>query len=542
MSASLWQKACPKTMRRVRLILQARMSSSRLPGKMLLPVGGLPLIVLCAKRALRGTDYDLVVATTDDPSDDALIPVLEQHKIKYIRGPLHDVLKRFVIASDGMEDDDLVVRLTGDNPVVDSDFIKLILESHDKAALPYTRSLSPFDRLPYGASAEVIEPGLLRRLDKGNPTDFEREHVTIHYTLESEYNLFESPLPGDLSLLRCTVDTQEDYDSILKLFEGEDALNVSWKHLIRKLAVGQTAFRTPYKRYGLKARSIFALGTVQLGLPYGIANISGQPDPEVAGEILETALAHGVTWIDTAAAYGDSEKIIGAALNGEQKSGALITTKLAPDAVTEEAAIQSVEQSLSRLGITMLPYLLLHRWSQQATPAWDALLKLQEQKKIGLLGVSIQSPEEGLEALKVRPIKFIQMPFNICDGRWEDFIHARKKREDVHLQVRTSLLQGVFTLPPERWPLEAAKARDIHEKLENLVRLYNRKSITDLCYAYVRSQNWIDSVVVGVETREQLIQNLHLFNEPKLKDFLENPLAMRDEQFLNPALWPKEVS
>lgn len=527
-------------MRRVKLILQARMSSSRLPGKMLLPINNIPLVVLCAKRAVRGTDYPLIVATSNDESDDAMIPALEQNGIAFIRGPLDDVLKRFVIASDDMDDDDLIVRLTGDNPVVDTDFIRMILENHDKSGSPYTRSLSPFDRLPYGLSAEVIKAGLVRRLDNSNPTEFEREHVTIHYTLKDNYNLFQSPLPDDLSLLRCTVDTPQDYEDVKALFAGEDAVNVSWKVLARKLAQDQTAFRTPYKRYGLKAHSIFALGTAQLGLPYGVANSNGQPDFDAAKDILETAIAHGVTWIDTAAAYGNSETVIGKAFNDDAKSGALITTKLAPAVTTAKDAEQSVQDSLDKLDLKNLPYLLLHRWSQRKTPAWDALLKLQQDKKIGILGVSIQSPLEGLEALDDQAIRFIQLPFNILDGRWDDFISIRKKRADVQIQVRSALLQGMLTLPPERWPLNPEKARDLHQKLQELMRQNKRESIPDLCYAHVRAQDWVDSIVVGVETKEQLLENLHLFSTPALADFETGPIAIKDEIFLNPALWPKE--
>ncbi len=523
----------------VKLILQARMSSSRLPGKMLLPVGGLPLIILCAKRVTRNNKYPLIVATSVDSSDDALIPVLEQHNIKYARGPLDDVLGRFIIAAEGMADNDLIVRLTGDNPVVDSDFIDELIAQHHKSGGKFTRSLSPFDGLPYGVSAEVIEVGLLRNLHNNGATDYEREHVTIHHTLKDEHHLFQSPLSGDLSYLRATVDTKEDYDRALKLFENEGgAIAAPWTYLVEILRKNNTAFRTPYKKKGLKAQSIFALGTAQLGLPYGIANTTGQPDAILAKDILDTAIVHGVTWIDTAAAYGSSETVLGQNLTPSQKQEIFINTKLAPTVDTAESAIQSVENSCRDLGLTSLPVLQLHRWSQYKTPAWPALLDLQEQGKIQLVGASIQSPEEGLEALKEPAIKFIQLPFNICDGRWNEFIIARKSRLDIHVQARSSLLQGVFTLPPEQWPLDHETARKTSHTLRNTAQKLGRKSVQDLCYAYVRSQDWIDSVVVGVETKAQLLQNLTLFNEPLLTNFV-SPVAMTDEKFLNPALWPK---
>lgn len=539
MSASPWRNACMKAMSAIRLILQARMSSSRLPGKMLMPIGDIPLVVLCAKRVMRSDKFhDVVVATSEEPSDDPMVPILKSNGVKVVRGPLDDVLARYILAAEGLNDKDLIVRMTGDNPVVDSDFIDLIIADHKKSGARYTRSLSPFDRLPYGISAEVIEAGLLRELNNTNASAYDREHVTIHFTLKNEYHLFQSPLDRDLSHLRMTVDTQDDYDRIVNLFEGEDIINVTWNSLAQKLNKQTNAFRTPYKRNGLKSQSVFALGTAQLGLNYGIANKNGQPDNAEAKAILDTAIDHGVTFIDTAAAYGESEKTIGTLLTLAKKQDVVITTKLAPDADTKEKSISSIEKSLKNLGISSLNYLLLHRWEQRKTSAWGGLTELRAQGKIDALGVSIQSPQEGLESLNDPSIKFIQLPFNICDGRWESFIEHRKVRADVHIQARSSLLQGLLTLPPHQWPLDRLQAEIISKKLHAMAAKYNRKSVIDLCYAYVRSQDWIDSIVVGVETELQLRENLSLFSEPLLTDYT-NDIAITDDNFLNPALWPK---
>lgn len=518
------------------------MSSSRLPGKMLLPVAGRPLIKLCLERAMRDSPYDVVVVTSTDQSDDPLVSVLNEAGFNCYRGPLEDVLSRFIGATNHMNEDDLIVRLTGDNPAVDSSFIASILADHRKSKSAYTRSLSPFDGLPYGISAEVIQVGLLRRLNDQNCSSFEREHVTIHYTNAGKYHLFRSPLSQDLSHLRMTIDTQDDYVRMTKLFNSEpDAVAVPWYSLANKLSKKTDAFRTPYKQNGLRAQSILALGTAQLGLAYGISNTAGQPDAGEAKKILMTAIEHCITWIDTAAAYGTSEQVIGHTLDEVQKQNATIVTKLSPDAFTPELAQESVRKSLNKLGLAVLPCLLLHRWEQRDSDAWAAIKATQQEGLIQMLGASVQTPEEGIAALQDDEIKFIQIPYNICDRRWHSFIVARRERPDLHLQARSALLQGALTLSPEQWPLENSLAHKTVEILSGLVADYQRESVADLCYAYVRAQDWIDSIVVGVETEQQLLDNLRLFNTPILKDAEEirERLPLFDEDFLNPALWLK---
>jgi len=222
----------------IRLILQARLNSSRLPGKVLLPVGGLPLVVLCARRAMT-CGYPLVAVTSDQASDDPLVSVLDEHGIAYERGDLDDVLSRFVMASRDMDDSDLVVRLTGDNPCVDGDFIQDLLTFHVAHGHPYTRTLSPDDGLPYGLSAEIITAGGLRAIAAANPTAAHKEHVTLAWTESGDYQLFKNGTGADLSHLRVTVDTPEDYQLACRIFEGDAAQSIAtpWQTLITRAAL-----------------------------------------------------------------------------------------------------------------------------------------------------------------------------------------------------------------------------------------------------------------------------------------------------------------
>lgn len=121
-----------------RVILQSRLSSSRLPGKALLTVAGQPVVALAARRA-GNTGLDVVVATSDQPEDDAIADALAETGVAVFRGSLHDPLRRFFDATVDLADEDLVVRLTGDNIVPDGRFVQQMIDDMRAAGEQYIR-------------------------------------------------------------------------------------------------------------------------------------------------------------------------------------------------------------------------------------------------------------------------------------------------------------------------------------------------------------------------------------------------------------------
>ena len=119
-------------MTRVRVVIQARLNSSRLPGKMLLPMAGMPLIELVARRASR-SGHEVVVATSAEQYDGLIERALAPTGIPVVRGSLDDVLGRFVVATADLDDEDIVVRLTGDNPVADAGLVDELLAAYRAA-------------------------------------------------------------------------------------------------------------------------------------------------------------------------------------------------------------------------------------------------------------------------------------------------------------------------------------------------------------------------------------------------------------------------
>jgi spore coat polysaccharide biosynthesis protein SpsF len=297
------------------------------------------------------------------------------------------------------------------------------------------------------------------------------------------------------------------------------------------------------------------LGTAQLGMAYGAANRTGEPSAREAELILRSAVSAGVRWIDTAAAYGTAEQRIGAAFPGSK--GVRIVTKLAPldgldDAVSpgaiRQAVIDSVRRSCTRLGTDRLEALLLHRarhltWHNAVV--WNTVKELRDEGTIYDLGVSVYTPEEALEALSQRDVRHLQIPFNAIDWRWRSsgVIEALADRPGVTVHARSALLQGLLAADPgARWP-KGIDPAELQARLLCLTRELDRDSPADLCLAYVRAQDWIDGVVVGMENLNQLALNLALFKRPPLTTdeiaAVDAALPRASERLLNPALWAK---
>jgi spore coat polysaccharide biosynthesis protein SpsF len=190
--------------------------------------------------------------------------------------------------------------------------------------------------------------------------------------------------------------------------------------------------------------------------------------------------------------------------------------------------------------------LLLHRWDHYKEwqgAAWRRLLELREDGQITKLGVSIYEPSEALDALQDPDIQHIQLPMNVLDSRWARAIDRElERRPDVVVHGRSIYLQGILLHPAERWPVfREYDAVTCIKRLHDLARKFHRESVADLCLAYVRSQSWITSLVVGCETMSQLDSNLALFRLPKLNDEqceeLRDSLPEAPAEVLDPSKW-----
>lgn len=231
------------------VILQARTNSSRLPGKVLLPINGLPIVVLAGKRAAN-TGREVIVTTSIDPSDDLLFNVVESSGLKCFRGSLDNVLQRIVSAIEGFDANALIFRLTADNIFPDGNLLDEIEEDFVDRGLDYLCCNGIDSGLPYGMSVELTLAKHLREAAAASLSSFDLEHVTPYIKRRYGEAYFEKYKVLGKGNYRCTIDYLEDYIRMQKVFNGIDnPVSISSFDLINRLnlSVPQTSPKILFK-------------------------------------------------------------------------------------------------------------------------------------------------------------------------------------------------------------------------------------------------------------------------------------------------------
>ncbi|MDO8662360.1 MAG: aldo/keto reductase [Candidatus Omnitrophota bacterium] len=288
------------------------------------------------------------------------------------------------------------------------------------------------------------------------------------------------------------------------------------------------------------------LGTVQLGMPYGISNKTGKPDFNSACDMIKTAFDQDIACFDTAQAYGDSEEVLGRVF-AKLKVGAQVKvySKLHPrlDLHDEDAVRQSVEDSLRKLNMDQLEGLLLH--GEDGIRFWDeglgnVLRGLVIRGKVKLIGVSFYTPEKALDALDVDGIDMIQVPANIFDRRFEDagvFRKAQERGKEVF--IRSVFLQGLLLMEPEAIPEKVWLARRAVAEFAKLASVW-RLDRKELALRYVLSKWRYARVVVGAETAQQVAENVKIAIQDLPQECMhqiDKAFKRVEQKIINPAEW-----
>lgn len=295
--------------------------------------------------------------------------------------------------------------------------------------------------------------------------------------------------------------------------------------------------------------SPFILGTVQLGLPYGIANTTGKPDQSMANAIVAAVWEQDITTFDTAQGYGDSEAVLGQALHAcGATNQARVITKLSPDLPMSSLEIEeSLHASRNRLGISAFFCVMLHR--EEHLPFLDAHAgaALTEQRTAGLLkhiGVSVYTPEKALEALRHPLVDMVQVPASLFDRRFEAagvFALAHEMGKQVH--VRSAFLQGVLLMAPQQLP---ACLQELSPVLKDFHQICAAEGVRPTLAALLWLQHrYPDAAILfGAETQEQVRDNLDstAWNSglsPACIRQLDAILPPQKPELLNPSLWKR---
>lgn len=372
-------------MTRVRVVVQARLNSSRLPGKMLLPLAGMPLIELVARRVSR-SGHEVVVATSSEQYDALIERALVPTGIPVYRGSLEDVLGRFVAATADLADDDLVVRLTGDNPVADAGLVDELLAATAASGHVYGRV--DIEQVPEGFGAEVFPAWALRRAAASTDDPYDREHVTPWLRREFGELLFvPSGAPRDL-LYRATVDCLDDYRRISTLFEGrQDPVDVPLAALMADLvaAVDAQGPRVTRVTDGFSDPVLSLAGATRR------PGESGAEQGERLRLVLSRAVAAGVTHLEVDS-RDDSPTLAHVGLEPAlTKRLAMITTVVLAPGQDLVGVLESVFARLGRRGCAVL----LFADVAGARQGLAAARRYLAEGTVGRLGVDLGGAEDG---------------------------------------------------------------------------------------------------------------------------------------------------
>lgn len=282
-----------------------------------------------------------------------------------------------------------------------------------------------------------------------------------------------------------------------------------------------------------------ALGTVQFGLNYGVANTAGRVSTEMADAILRKAQLSGMDTLDTAIAYGDSESVLG----GLGVQGWSVVSKLpaVPEACpnVDYWVRSQMQASLKRLGLKRMHGLLLHRPGQLlesvGADLYAALQSLKTEGLVAKVGVSVYGSAELDTLWSKYKLDLVQAPLNIVD---RSLVHSgwasRLKDSGVEVHTRSAFLQGLLLMPADKRPDRFNRWSDLWQEWDRWL-LATGLTPVQACLRYTNSLDAIDRVVVGVDSVTQL--NEVLSGADGVLDSLPAFKPLQDDRLINPACW-----
>jgi aryl-alcohol dehydrogenase-like predicted oxidoreductase len=285
------------------------------------------------------------------------------------------------------------------------------------------------------------------------------------------------------------------------------------------------------------AVSEVALGTVELGMDYGFRGTTAyqRPGRREAISLVRRAVERGINLIDTAPVYGESETIIGEALQG-LADRPYIATKVTVPATGKS----SVESSLKALRLETLDVVQVHNATPATLQSNEVLQDLEDlvrSGKVRYLGASVYDVESALIALDNRLFRLLQVPFHLLDQKMADCVFPRATAAGVGVVVRSAFFRGVLAgaaVPPQLAPFERA-AQAAFERARG-----SAASMAELALRFCLSIPAISSVLIGVRSAAELDHNLAAAEQGPLDAEVVGALrgcSLGDDAMLNPMNW-----
>lgn len=297
--------------------------------------------------------------------------------------------------------------------------------------------------------------------------------------------------------------------------------------------------------------SVFSLGTVQLGMNYGMVGKTEKPTEEYAHEILNASLDAGVNMLDTANNYGDSEKVIGSWLKTLGKERPLIVTKIGPFDHSSEEALRAdirkqAEKCLETLGVDVIDIMMEHNCNDYtAAPeiVKEEFARIKERGIARLTAISVYSEDDYKEIARAG-FDAVQIPLNIFDqGKIHDGGIQAISDAGMAIFTRSVFLQGLVFMDPDNLAPKMSFLKDTLVKFRALAAELDMEPDV-LAVSFVLSVEGVSSVVLGCQTPEQIKANAALIDKTrKLTDAemakVFDAFGSLDRALIDPRFWPK---
>lgn len=285
--------------------------------------------------------------------------------------------------------------------------------------------------------------------------------------------------------------------------------------------------------------SKLALGTVQFGIDYGISNKSGKVSLDSVGEILDYAKTKGIDTLDTASLYGTSEEVLG---KFDLEDFNVITKTIKIDKTLDrhenfEKFKEAFFASQKKLGYVQLHGLMFHEandlLSDSGLALWDLIDDFKQKEYVRKIGVSVYTPVQLEEIMKLVDIDIVQFPLNILDQRFL-YLLPELKKKNIEIHTRSTFLQGLLLMNPAVINPYFEPIKPILEKLPE------ERLATAL--SFVKNIYEIDKIVVGVTSKNELeeLEELQEICSQYNKDMEKidfSQFKITDERFILPQNW-----
>jgi len=279
-----------------------------------------------------------------------------------------------------------------------------------------------------------------------------------------------------------------------------------------------------------------AIGTVQFGINYGINNKNGIPSDIDVSEILDLSLKNNINYLDTSISYGNSEERISKLASNKFK----IITKSSNVKCSEELTL-SILSSLSTLETECVYGFLFHNADNLIDnhDLWSTLVKFKNEKKVNKIGYSIYDTKQIDYLLDKGFIPdIVQLPYSLLDRKFEKyFMKLKKLGTEIH--VRSVFLQGLYFINNKQLPQKLLPLKKYLDNIESICNEFN-VSIGELALNFVYENKFIDKIIVGVDSPNQLKQNINIiknWNSNKIINKLISNITVKEQHLLSPVNW-----